>query len=48
MYWIYNVFIIFCGLAVRLFYTDLPFEDGFYGRIKQIAGYIPSLSIKEN
>ena len=49
MYWIYNVLLIFywIGLIPVILYR-LAFEDGFYERIKQSAGYYASLITKEN
>ena len=46
MYWIYNVLLIFywIGLIPVILYR-LAFEDGFYERIKQSAGYMPALSL---
>ena len=47
MYWIYNVLLIFywIGLIPVILYR-LAFEDGFYERIKQSAGYMPASLLK--
>ena len=49
MYWIYNVLLIFywIGLIPVILYR-LAFEDGFYERIKQSAGYCNESSCKRN
>ena len=48
MYWIYNVLLIFywIGLIPVILYR-LAFEDGFYERIKQSAGYMPASLLKK-
>ena len=48
MYWIYNVLLIFywIGLIPVILYR-LAFEDGFYERIKQSAGYMPATLLKK-
>jgi len=48
MYWIYNVLLIFywIGLIPVILYR-LTFEEGFYERIKQSAGYMPDSLMKK-
>lgn len=48
MYWIYNIMLIiyWIGLIPVILYR-LTFEDGFYERIKQSAGYMPQSLLKK-
>jgi len=48
MYWIYNVLLIiyWIGLIPVILYR-LAFEEGFYERIKQSAGYMPASLLKK-
>ncbi len=48
MYWIYNILLIiyWIGLIPVILYR-LAFEEGFYERIKQSAGFMPSTLMKK-
>mgnify|MGYP003618175213 CR=1 FL=1 len=48
MYWIYNILLIiyWIGLIPVILYR-LAFEEGFYERIKQSAGYMPASLLKK-
>ena len=48
MYWIYNILLIiyWIGLIPVILYR-LTFEEGFYERIKQSAGFMPDSLMKK-